>query len=82
MTDYASEIWGYKEFESIQKIQLKASRAYPGVPKQTPIPGLLSEMNWIESRSRTQLNMVRHLHRLQKMDDSRLSKKYSSGTSI
>ena len=75
VTDYGSEIWGYKEFESIQKIQLKASRAYLGVPKQTPIPGLLSEMNWPESRSRTQLNMIRHYHRLQKMDDSRLSKK-------
>ena len=32
-------------------------------------------MNWFESRSRTQLNLVRYFHRVNKMDDQRLSKK-------
>ena len=32
-------------------------------------------MNWLEPKSRTQLNMVRHYHRILKMDDSRLTKK-------
>ena len=51
VTDYGSEVWGYKEYESIRKIQLKASRAYLGVPKQAAIPAILSEMNWIEPRA-------------------------------
>lgn len=75
VTDYGGEVWGYKEYEAIKKIQLKACRAYLGVPKNTPIPGLLSEINWNEPRSRTQLQMIRHYHRLLKMDNNRLSKR-------
>ena len=75
VTDYGGEIWGYKSYESNRQLQLKACRAYLGVPKQTAIPGLLSEINWPEPRSRTQIQMVRHFHRLLKMDDKRLIKK-------
>ena len=75
VTDYGIEVWGYKEFESITKIQLKASRAYLGLPKQAALPGLLSELNWIEPRSRTQLQIIRYFHKLNKMDDQRLTKK-------
>ena len=75
VTDYAGEIWGYKLFESNRQLQLRASRAYLGVPKQTPIPGIFSEMNWPEPRSRTQLQMVRHYHRMLKIYDNRLIKK-------
>ena len=32
-------------------------------------------MNWLDPRSRTQINMIRHYHRVLKMDDSRLTKK-------
>ena len=38
VTDYGGEIWGYKLYESNRQLQLRASRAYFGVPKQTPIP--------------------------------------------
>ena len=75
VTDYAGEIWGFKSYESNKQVQLKASRAFLGVPKQTPISGILSELNWPEPRSRTQLQMVRHFHRMTKMDDGRLIKK-------
>ena len=75
VTDYAGEIWGFKSYESNKQVQLKASRAFLGVPKQTPISGILSELNWPEPRSRTQLQMVRHFHRMNKMDDGRLIKK-------
>ena len=78
VTDYAGEIWGYKLFESNRQLQLRASRAYLGVPKQTPIPGIFSEMNWPEPRSRTQLQMVCHYHRMLKIDDNRLIKKVFS----
>ena len=69
-----------KLFESNRQLQLRASRAYLGVPKQTPIPGIFSEMNWPEPRSRTQLQMVRHYHRMLKIYDNRLIKKIFYGT--
>ena len=78
VTDYVGEIWGYKLFESNRQLQLRASQAYLGVPKQTPIPGIFSEMNWPEPRSRTQLQMVCHYHRMLKIDDNRLIKKVFS----
>ena len=75
VTDYGGEIWGYKEYESIKKVQLKGARAFLGLPKQTSIPGILAELNWLEPRSRTQLQMIRHFHRMLKLDDNRLTKK-------
>ena len=75
VTDYAGEIWGFKGYESSRQVQLKGARAFLGVPKPTPIPGILSEINWLEPRSRTQIQMVRHFHRMSKMNDERLTKK-------
>ena len=75
VSDYGGEIWGYKSYESNRQLLLKAGRSYLGVPKQTAIPGLLSEINWPEPRSRTQIQMLRHFHRLVKMNDERLMKK-------
>ena len=34
---YASEIWGYKEYECIKTNQLKSSRVYLEIPKQTHV---------------------------------------------
>ena len=64
ITDYGSEVWGFKDYEPTKKVQLKACRAYLGVPKNTPIPGLLSEINWNKPRLRTQIQMIRYFHRL------------------
>ena len=75
VSDYGGEIWGYKAYESNRQLQLKACRAYLGLPKQTAIPGILSEMNWCEPRSRTQVQMVRYFHRLLKTEGDRLLKK-------
>ena len=75
VTDYAGEIWGFKAYETNRQVQLKGARAFLGVSKQTPIPGLLSDINWLEPRSRTQVQMVRHFHRMLKMDNERLTKK-------
>ena len=79
VSDYGGEIWGFKAYESNRQLQLKACRAYLGAPKQTAIPGLLSEMNWCEPRSRTQVQMVRYFHRLLKIEDQRLLKKIIFG---
>ena len=75
ITDYSSEVFGFKEYGSIEKIHSKAIRVFLGVSKTSPIPGLRSELNWLEPRSRTQVKMVRMLHRLCNLPDSRITKR-------
>ena len=75
ITDYGSEIFGFKEFDSIEKIHSRALRAFLGVGRTATIAGLRSEFGWLEPRSRRQINMVRMLHRLCNMEDSRLTKR-------
>ena len=64
VSDYGGEIWGFKEYEDSRKIHLRAIRAFLGIPKRAPIPGVLAEMNWLDPRSRTQIRMIRHFKRL------------------
>ena len=75
VSDYGGEIWGFKEYEVTRKIHLRAIRAFMGIPKKTPIPGVLAEMNWLDPRSRSQIRMIRHFKRLTKLPDHRLTKK-------
>ena len=75
VSDYAGEVWGYKQYECTRKILLRAARAYLGASKISPNVGVLSEINWLEPRSRTQVQMIRQYHRILKMDADRLTKK-------
>ena len=75
ITDYGSEILGFHEHPSLEKIHNRAIRTFLGLGKNTPIPGIRAEMGWLEPRSRTQTKMIRMLHRLVCMPDSRLTKK-------
>ena len=75
VSDYGSEVLGFKEYASLEKLHSRAIRAFLGLPKLTPIPGLRAEMGWLEPRSRTQLNMVRMYHRLVKMPEHRITKR-------
>ena len=75
VSDYGGEIWGFKEYDDTKQIHLRAIRAFIGIPKRAPTPGVLAEMNWLEPRSRTQIRMIRHFKRLTKLPDHRLTKK-------
>ena len=75
ITDYGSEVLGYAEYQATEVIQNRAIRVYLGVGRSTPIPGMRAEMGWLEPRSRTQIRMIRMLHRLVCMEPSRLTKK-------
>ena len=75
ISDYGSEIFGFQQYSSIEKLHSRAIRAYLGVPKTTPVAGLRSEMNWLEPSSRTQLRMIRMYHRVLSMKDNLLTKK-------
>ena len=75
ITDYGSEVLGFHEYSATEKIHTRAIRAFLGLSKNTPIPGMRAEMGWLEPRSRTQAKMIRMLHRLVCMPPNRLTKK-------
>ena len=57
--DYASEIWGYKGYDKIDRIQNRAIRAYLGVHSLAPKLSIQGDMGWTESCIRRQVNMNR-----------------------
>ena len=75
ISDYGGEVFGFKLFDSALKIHLRAARSFLGVPKTAPIAGIISEINLLLPQSRTQIKMVRQLHRILKMENERLTKK-------
>ena len=75
ITDYGAEVLGFHEYPSCEKIHNRALRSFLGLGKTTPTPGLRAEMGWLEPRSRSQARMIRMLHRLVCMPDTRLTKK-------
>ena len=75
ISDYSGEVFGYESFESTKKVHLRAARSFLGVPKTTPISGIISECNLLLPQYRTQIRMIRQYHRVIKMNDTRLTKK-------
>ena len=45
MSSYGSEVIGYCEYDSANKLFLRAARAFLGVPKNAPIPGIIAEIS-------------------------------------
>ena len=72
--DYASEVTGFLEYDCKNQIFLRAARAFPGLPKSTPVPAIIAETGWLTPVHRTQLKMVRQFNRVQLMSESRLTK--------
>ncbi len=73
--DYGSSIWGYKSYDSLDKVQNRATRFFVGVHRYAPILGHVGDMGWGSNRSRWKLNILRLWNRLVGMDDNRLLKK-------
>ena len=73
--DYASEIWGYKGYDKIDRIQNRAIRAYLGVHSLAPNLSIQGDMGWTESCFRRKVNMGRYWNRLVRLSDDRLTKK-------
>ncbi len=72
--EYGSEIWGYKIFDSCEQVQSKALRYFYGVHKFAPKYALYGDSGWSPCVYNRRYNMVRFWNRLNKMDDSRLTK--------
>ena len=74
VSDYSAPVTGFLEYDSTLKLQLRAIRAFLGVPKNACSVGVLSEVSLLLPRYRTNIAMVRQYHRMMKMDDKRLTK--------
>ena len=75
VNNYASEIWGFKDFQCCKKVQNRAMRYYLGVHKFAPISGMQGDLGWLSVRYRWYKCMVNYWNRLVKMSDNRLTKR-------
>ena len=71
---YSSEIWGFECSDCTMKIHLRAARFFLGLPKNAPIPAILSNIDWLEPVYEMQIKMIRQYHRICKMQNTRLTK--------
>ena len=74
IVDYGGEVFGFNSVDSALKVHLRAARAFLGLAKTTPIPGILSEFNLLLPQYRNHVKMVRQYHRIIKMSNNRLTK--------
>jgi hypothetical protein len=73
--EYASEVWGFKDFKQCEKVQFRACRYYLGVPPKTPLLAISGDMGWLSATLRRHVNICKLWNRLINMDDSRLNKR-------
>ena len=53
VSDYSSAVVGYSEYSSSEKLQLRAIRAFLGVPKNARNAGVLTEVGWLLPKFQT-----------------------------
>ena len=75
IVDYTSAVTGFNHDEEALKIQLRAARAYLGIPRNGTKCAILSEIDWLLPCNRSKIEMIRFYNRLLKMDDNKLTKK-------
>ena len=69
---YSAGVWGYKQFDSHDKLQHKAIRTFLGVGKPTPLDALDGDVALDSPKLRRHVDMIRLWCRLVKMDHNRL----------
>jgi hypothetical protein len=72
--EYSSEIWGYKEYQIINKVQNRAIRTFLGVNNLTSNLAIHGDFGWTPPRRRRHLAMIRYYNRLVDMENYRLPK--------
>ena len=73
--DYASGVWGYKNYDKPKVIQNRAQRAFLGVHRFTSNVVVNGHMGWTSPVVRRKMNILRLWNRLEKMSDTRLTKR-------
>ena len=69
----SAEIWGFKDFKSINDIQNKAVRYFLGLHRFTPIPALCVEMGWNSLKIDRWLSMLKFWNICLQLNDNRLT---------
>ena len=73
--NYASEIWGYKDQQSIDNLQNRAMKFFLGVHRYAPNVGVRGDCGWLKPKFHRWLNMCRFWNRLVCMNRDRLTRK-------
>ena len=73
--EYGGEIFGFDVHDSALQIYLRAARSFLGVTKNSPIHGIISEMNLLLPQFKGQIRMIRQYHRVLKSSGENMSKK-------
>ena len=72
--NYASAVWGFRDFDAPRTLQNRIMRFFLGVHKFAPVSATRLEMDWLETREKRWLNMLRYFNRINKMESNRLPK--------
>ena len=73
--DYASGVWGTKQFGVLERVQERAMRYFLGVPRFAPIPMLNGDMGWSSSYTSHKLSVLRLWNRLVSLSSARVTNK-------
>lgn len=57
--DYSTGVWGYKIFDSYERLHHKAVCTFLGVGKQTPLTALDGDVAWDSPKHRRHVDMIR-----------------------
>ena len=74
VSDYSGPVTGFQRYDSLDKIHLRAIRAFLGVPKNACNAGVMSEVDLLLPQFRTQIQMIRQFHRMTCMENGSLTK--------
>ncbi len=75
IANYASGVWGFKEFRETKVLQNKIGRFYLGTHRFTPLAATCTEMDWMDIRQVRWMDMARLKNRIVSMDHTRWPKK-------
>lgn len=73
--DYASGVWGFKDFSCMNNVQNRSIRYFLGVHRFAPNGAIQGDMGWMPSKYRRFCNIMLLWNRLLKIEDTRLTKK-------
>jgi hypothetical protein len=71
---YGAEVWGYKNFTQINRVQQKAMRVFLGVHCFAPISGIEGDMGWTAPRYKQWLRMLSFWNRLTRLNTDRITR--------
>ena len=74
VADYSGAVTGFYQYESALQIHVRAIRAFLGLPKNSTNYGVISEVDLPLPQYRTYISMIRQFHRMQNMENHRLTK--------